>query len=88
MPNKKQVRKRGKIMFSRRFQNLKNGDSVSVVREFSVKSSFPKRLQGRSGVVLEKRGQAYIVEIKDNKKVKKFIIGPVHLRKIIKNIGK
>ena len=82
MAGKKQVRTRGKIMFSRQFQSLVPGDSVAVIREAAVKSSFPERLQGRTGTVLERRGQAYVVEIKDNKKEKRFIIGPVHLRKI------
>ena len=82
MSKGKRIRARGKIPLSRQFQTLKRGDSVAVIREISVASSFPERLQGRTGVVAEKRGREYIVEINDNGKEKKFIIGPVHLKKM------
>jgi len=81
----KRIRARGKIPLSRQFQDLKEGDLVTVIREISVASSFPKRLQGRTGVILEKRGKAYIVKIKDVKKEKRFIIEPVHLKRIETN---
>lgn len=82
MVRRKQVRRKGKIQFSRYFQNLKKGDSVAVLKELSVSSSFPRRLQGRTGEIVERRGKAYIVKVMDNDKEKKFIIEPVHLMRI------
>ena len=82
MSKRKPVRTRGKLQLSRYFQDLKQGDSVAVSKEASVNSNFPKRLQGRTGVVESKRGRAYIVNIKDQDKEKKFIIPPIHLKKI------
>jgi len=82
MSNGKKIRTRGKTSLSRQFQNLKKGDSVAVIREMAVASSFPERLQGRTGVVAEKRGMAYVVDINDNGKEKRFIIEPVHLKKV------
>ncbi|MBI2043130.1 50S ribosomal protein L21e [Candidatus Pacearchaeota archaeon] len=79
---KKQTRTKGKIKFSRYFQELKEGDKVSVIREMSMPANFPKRFQGRTGIVEGRRGKAYIVLIKDNDKGKKFIIQPIHLIKI------
>lgn len=79
---KKPVRTRGKISFSKYFQELEKGDTVAVVKEQAVKSSFPERLQGRTGVVEGKRGNVYIVDIKDQNKEKKFLIAPIHLKKI------
>jgi len=79
---KKKIRTRGKIKFSRYFQKLEEGESVAVVIEPSVKSSFPKRLQGRTGKVQEKRGQSYFIKIKDQNKEKRFLIEPIHLKKI------
>ncbi|MBU4070066.1 MAG: 50S ribosomal protein L21e [Nanoarchaeota archaeon] len=79
---KKKIRTKGKIQFSRYFQKLEKGDSVAVVKEPAIPSSFPKRLQGRTGLVEEKRGKAYIIKLKDQKKEKKFIIDPIHLKKI------
>ena len=64
------------------FSDLKEGDKVSVVREMSMPANFPKRFQGRTGIVEGRRGRAYIVLIKDNDKGKKFLIQPIHLIKI------
>jgi large subunit ribosomal protein L21e len=82
MVNRKNVRTRGKLQLSKYFQNLKEGDLVSVVAERSENISFPNRLQGRTGVVIGKRGRANIVKIKDQTKEKEFIIKSIHLKKI------
>ena len=82
MVRRKPVRTRGKLQFSKYFQELNEGDSVAVVREPAVQSSFPKTLQGRTGVVEGKRGKAYFVKIKDQNKEKKFLIEAIHLKKI------
>ena len=82
MTKRKPIRSRGKIPLSRYFQNLKEGDSVAVIKESSVHSTFPTRLQGRTGKVVMKRGRSYVVEIKDQNKPKTFIIEPVHLKKV------
>ena len=84
MVRTKKIRTRGKIQLSRYFQSLKEGDSVAVIREPSIDKSFPERLQGRTGIVAEKRGRAYVVKIMDSNKEKKFIIEPIHLKKITK----
>jgi len=82
MTKTKSIRTRGKIQLSRYFQELKEGDSVAVVREYSSEANFPKRLQGRTGVVDGKRGSTYIVKINDQTKKKTFLIQPIHLKKI------
>jgi len=71
---------RGKI--SKIFQELKEGDRVAIIRDISENPRFPKRMQGRSGKIESKRGKAYIVKIKDYNKEKRFIIKPVHLKKL------
>jgi len=81
MLKRKKVREKGKVKFSRYFQNLKPGDKVSVIRELAVKASFPKTLQGKTGVIEEKKGECYVVKIKIGKD-KRFIIHPVHLKKL------
>ncbi len=82
MVKRKAVRTRGKLQLSRYFQELKKGDAVAVINEKSIKSSFPIRLQGRTGTIEAKRGKAYVVRIKDQNKEKQFIIEPIHLKKI------
>ncbi len=82
MVKRKNIREAGKISFSRAFQDFKIGDRVSVVAEKAKQSIFPKRIQGRCGVVEERRGNSVIVRINDLNKEKKFIIDPIHLKKI------
>ncbi|MFH1325784.1 MAG: 50S ribosomal protein L21e [archaeon] len=82
MATKKKRRTKGKLPFSKYFQKFKGGERVAVVRELSVPVNFPKRLQGRTGVVGEKVGRTYFVKIKDQNKEKKFLIHPVNLKKM------
>ena len=79
----KSIRTRGKIRFSSYFQELNEGDFVSVIKEKSLQPSFPERFQGRTGTIKGKRGKAYLVKIKDRNKEKTFLIEPIHLKKII-----
>lgn len=83
MLKRKRIKQKGKISFSRYFQKFDSGDSVAIVRELSVQSpGFPKRMQGRTGRIMEKRGRSYVVNIFDYNKEKRYIIKPVHLKKI------
>ena len=82
MLKRKNIRESGKVRLSRYFQRFNKGDEVAVKRELSLKAKFPRRLQGRTGVVVGERGKAYIVSIKDYNQEKSFIIEPIHLKKI------
>ncbi len=82
MVRRKPVRTRGKLQLSKYFQEFEKGNSVAVVAEPAVQSSFPKTLQGRTGVIENKRGKAYVVKIKDQNKEKKFLIEAIHLKLI------
>ena len=83
MVRRKTVRERGKFRFSEYFKSLKEGDKVAVVREMSEnKDNFPERIQGRVGKVVGKRGKSYIVNLKELKKEKQFIIKPIHLKRL------
>jgi len=78
----KTQREKGRFSFTRYFQKFQPGDSVAVVKELSLPFSYSKRLQGRTGKVLEKRGSAYYIEIKDIHKPKRYLLRPIHLKKI------
>ena len=82
MIKRKKQREHGKIKLSRYFQKFKKGDRVAVVKELALQPKFPKQLQGRSGVIEDKRGSSYIVKIKDLNKEKTYIIHPAHLKKL------
>ncbi|MBM3230074.1 50S ribosomal protein L21e [Candidatus Pacearchaeota archaeon] len=78
----KNPRKRGKISFSAYFKELKEGDTIAVVKEHSVPFKYSSRMQGRTGKVIAKRGEAYEVEVKDLGRPKRYMIHPVHLHKV------
>ncbi|MBS3099102.1 50S ribosomal protein L21e [Candidatus Pacearchaeota archaeon] len=78
----KTPRTKGKFSLTKYFQKFKEGDSVAVVRELSIPFQYSKRLQGRTGKVIEKRGSAYYIEIKDLNKAKRYLLKPIHLKKI------
>ena len=82
MSGKRKIRETGKLQLSRYFQEISIGDSVAVKKNLAVQSHFPNRIQGRTGIVLSKSGRAYLIKIKDLNKEKKFIIAPIHLKKI------
>jgi large subunit ribosomal protein L21e len=82
MLKRKKPRTKGKFPLTRFFQTFKPGESVAVVRELSQTFGYSKRLQGKTGKVLEKRGTAYEIEIKDINKPKKYLIKPIHLKRI------
>lgn len=79
---KKPVRTKGKISMSGYFEEFKEGDRVAIVREVTLRPKFPKRIQGRTGVVESKRGRAYQIVLKDIDREKRFLIAPIHLKKI------
>ena len=82
---KKSAREKGKLRLSVYFQDLKQGDSVAIIKEASLPSNFPKRLQGRTGIVGGQRGKVFMVRVKDQEREKKFLIGAIHLKKIKTN---
>ncbi|MEK6860258.1 MAG: 50S ribosomal protein L21e [Nanoarchaeota archaeon] len=82
MIKRKQLRTHGKIKLSHYFQEFEKGDKVTVIRELAVQPKFPKQIQGRTGNVISKKGNSYVVMIKDLNKEKQYIIHPVHLRKL------
>ena len=82
MGKTKKIRQRGKIKLSNYFKEYNEGDTVCVVKEQSVSSSYPSRIIGKTGRVIATRGTFKIVELNDGNKVKQFIIHPIHLKKI------
>ena len=82
MLKRRRLRDKGKVSFSRYFQKFKPGDSVAVVRDLGFPFSYSNRIQGRTGKVINKRGSSYYVEIKELNKPKKYLLKPIHLKKI------
>ena len=82
MKKQKQIRTIGKINLSEYFKELKIGESVGIVKDASHAASFPDRIHGATGVVESKRGKAYIIRLNDFNQEKRYIIQPIHLKKL------
>lgn len=79
---KKKFRTKGKLTIRRIVQEFKKGEKVTISPEPSVQKGMPhKRFFGKQGIIKNKKGKAYILEVKDGKKTKEVISLPVHLRK-------
>jgi large subunit ribosomal protein L21e len=76
-------RDRGKVSIRKYLQSFKDGERVILKINPSVHGGmyFP-RFHGNHGIIRNKRGECYIVEIKDKDKAKSLIVHPVHLTKV------
>ncbi len=87
--------KSSKGALSRRTRTLKGKSSITVaqyVKTFEVGQKIvitPKarggglphlRYSNRHGIIVEKRGSSYVVEVGDLAMKKKVVIGPVHMK--------
>lgn len=78
----KRARERGLSPITRVFQKFEVGDKASVSLDPSMHKGMPHvRFHGKTGTVTEKRGDAYLLDIRDGGKMKKIIVRPEHLRK-------
>jgi large subunit ribosomal protein L21e len=76
----KPVRRRGPPPVSRVIQDFSQGTKVTIAIDPSVVKGQPhSRYHGRTGVVVERRGRAYVVEVQDGGSIKKVISRPEHL---------
>ena len=82
-------KKHGNLSATRLIKDFSEGDKVVIVpKPYFTEGGIPHlRYRGRVGKVIEKRGNCYVVEIKDGGKHKKIISNPVHLEKA-SSIGK
>lgn len=79
----KSARERGLSPVSRVIQDLGPGSRVTIVIDPSVVKGQPhSRYHGMTGVVTEKRGRAYVVEVRDGGSTKRIISRPEHLRAV------
>ena len=77
---RKRARDKGKIGLSKILREYNSGDRVVVKLDPSVHKGMPhRRFHGRIGVVKNKRGQAYIVNVTQGKTDKDIIVRPEHL---------
>ena len=79
----KKPRDKGKVSIVKQLQSFKIGDRVLIKVEPSIKGNvIHRRFMSKPGTVMEKRGNAYRIRIKDMKKEKDLFVLPVHLKKL------
>ncbi|MFW9779643.1 MAG: 50S ribosomal protein L21e [Candidatus Heimdallarchaeota archaeon] len=77
----KHPRNRGLPPISHSLREYAIDSRVNIVIEPSVQKGRPhRRFHGKTGIVLEKRGASYVVQVTDGKAKKKIIARPEHLR--------
>jgi large subunit ribosomal protein L21e len=82
MTKRKNIRARGKTQLSQYFKQIKEGETVAVIDEQSIPSSYPKRIIGMAGTVVGNRGTYKVIKINDGNLEKTFVIHPIHLKKL------
>lgn len=72
--------KPGKLTIGKLLKNFKEGDRVTIVPKGNFKDIPHPRYRGKVGVVVEKRGGAYVVEFNVSKKtVRTLVVNQRHL---------
>jgi large subunit ribosomal protein L21e len=78
-------RNKGKVSVVKQLKSYEIGDNVLVKLEPMIKKNLiHKRFLNKTGVIIEKRGNAYRVRVKDLNKEKDVLVLPVHLMKCAK----
>ena len=78
----KPLRQKGKISFSKYFQEFKQGAKVKLKADPTVhKGMYFPRFHGKTGEIVGQNGDCYKVKIMDGRKQKELIVHPVHLIK-------
>jgi len=77
---REKFRRTERVPVNRFIKQFNIGDRV-VIDIISSSETMPfKRFQGLAGKIVEKRGRAYLVEIKDGNKAKIIMTKPEHLK--------
>lgn len=72
-----------KLGLTKLLKHFKKGDQVTLDYKSGYFNHPHPRYRGRHGVVLEKRGDAYVVSIRDIDATKKLVVPSVHLEKVV-----
>jgi large subunit ribosomal protein L21e len=77
------VRERGHLRLTQRLAKYTEGDKVALVIDSSVQHGlFYPRHHGKTGVVVGKQGNGYLVRVMDKNKAKTLITTAAHLKRV------
>jgi large subunit ribosomal protein L21e len=76
----KEPREKGKIGLSKLLHDYQPGEKVVVKINSTIQKGMPhRRYHGKIGVVVDKRGRAYTVNVAQGDTSKRIIVRPEHL---------
>jgi large subunit ribosomal protein L21e len=77
---KRKSRERGKTGLSRVLREYEHDEKVVIKLDPSVHKGMPhRRFHGRIGVIAEKRGRSYVINVSQGKAIKEIIVRPEHI---------
>lgn len=77
---KKKPRERGKTGLSKILREYKPGEKIVVNIDPSIHKGMPhRRYHGKIGVIVNKKGRSYIVNVTQGRAVKEIIVRPEHI---------
>jgi len=77
---RREPREKGKTGLSKILYEYKPGEKVVVKIDPSVHKGMPhRRYQGKIGVIVNKRGRSYIMNVTQGKAIKEIIVRPEHI---------
>jgi len=77
---RRKPRERGKTGLSKILYEYKPGEKVVVKIDPSVHKGMPhRRYHGKIGVIVDKRGRSYVVNVTQGEAVKEIIVRPEHM---------
>ena len=83
---KRNPRERGKTGLSQVLQEYEPDEKVVVKIDPSVHKGMPhRRYHGKIGVIVDKRGRSYVVNVSMGEAVKEIIVRPEHITPIRRN---
>lgn len=78
---RKKPRERGMQPLGRMLHKYVNGDKVVVKIDSGIHGGMPHpRYDGKVAIIMEQRGQSYVIEMRDFERTRELIVRPEHLR--------
>ena len=81
MQRSRGFKSRSRKKLTKRVRPGENGDMVHIIIDPSIQKGQPhSRFHGKTAKVVDKKGKAYILALKDGNKAKELIVTPEHLK--------
>jgi len=80
---RKKPRMSGKVNINKILGEFKVGERVRILHEPAIQAGMPHpRFKNFVGTIIQKKGKAYVLEIKDGGKRKEIISAAIHLNRL------